>query len=99
MNTHYFLTQSETYKGHKTKVGQYVTIHPESMSNKGHGSTASRCHSYGTKTENTLMLVFGYLALEAVLHGGSTVAFHLNSRMVNVKLSLHQAKGLLQHKV
>lgn len=98
MNTHYLLTQS-LKQTTRLSTGQNVTIHPESMSNKGHGSTASCCLSYGTKTENTLMLVFGYLTLEAVLHGSSTVAFHLNSCMVNVKLSLHQAKGLLQHKV
>jgi hypothetical protein len=65
---------------------------------KPHANIVS-CLLYGTQTENVLMLVFGYLALQAVLHGGSTVAFHLHSYMVNVKLSLQQAECLLQHKV
>ena len=64
--------------------------------------TEALCHDFccmTTKHVTTLMLVFRYLALYAVLHTGSVVAFHLDSYMMNVKFSLHQAQGLPQHKV
>ena len=65
-------------------------------------ATEALCHvscCMTTKHVTTLMLVFRYLAMYAVLHTGSTVAFHLDSYMVNVKFPLHQAQGLPQHKV